>query len=74
MIIYTNIENFQVPEHIIIFVTYKAPFIFKAVREDKLMHPQVTPLTLSDMLKVKAWISLRARIRYEQIFASVLPT
>lgn len=74
MIIYTNIENFQVPEHIIIFATYKAFFIFKELRKDQLMNPQVIPLRLSDVLKVKTWISLRARIRYEQIFASALPT
>lgn len=67
MIIYTNIENFQVPEHIMIFATYKALFIFKALHKDQLMNPQVFPLRLSDVLKVKAWISLRARIRYEQI-------
>lgn len=54
MIIYTNIENFQVPEHIIIFATYKALFIFKALLQDQLMILQVIPLRLSDVLKVKA--------------------
>lgn len=54
MIIYTNIENFQVPEHIIIFATYKALFIFKALLQDQLMNLQVIPLRLSDVLKVKA--------------------
>lgn len=34
MIIYTNIENFQVPEHIIVFATYSVLFIFKALRQD----------------------------------------
>lgn len=73
MIIYTNTENFQVPEPII-FATYKAFFIFKALLKDQLMNPQVVPLRLSDGLKVKACISLRARIRYEQIFASAFFT
>lgn len=73
MIIYTNIENFQVPEHII-FATYKAFFIFKALLKDRPMNPQVVPLRLSDVLKVKACISFRARIRYEQIFASAFFT
>lgn len=70
MIIYTNIEFFQVPEHII-FATYKAFFIFKTLIKHQPMNPQVVPLRLSDVVKVKACISLRARIRYEQIFVSV---
>lgn len=74
MIICTNIENFQVLEHIIIFATYEALFIFKALHKGQLMNPQVIPLRLSDVLKVKAWIGLRARIRYEQIFASAFPS
>lgn len=74
MIICTNIENFQILEHIIIFATYKAFLVFKVLHKDQLMNPQVIPLRLSDVLKVKAWISLRARIRYEQIFASAFLT
>ena len=54
MIIYTNIENFQVPEHVIVFATYKALFIFKALRQDQLMNLQAIPLRLRDVLKVKA--------------------
>lgn len=73
MIIYTNIENFQVPEHII-FATFKAFFIFKALLKDQPMNPQVVPLRLNDELKVKACISLKTRNRYKQIFASAFFT